>query len=215
MTAIEAVIFDMDGVLVDSEPLHTLAWQKLLDAQGCHLDAEFFLAWVGIPDRKLAEHLRTQRRTKLPVEELLFRKRNLYRILVSEELRPMPGVLEGLRSLHGMPLAVATSSARLEAYHTLTAVGLIGCFKSIVGAEDVLNHKPAPDVFLRAAELLGSEPVSCVVIEDSLSGVEAGRAAGCTVLAVSSTLPAEKLNRAHEVLPATSDAIRWILERTA
>ena len=180
-----AVIFDMDGVLFDSEPLHIRAWQAIMAPRGWDFEASWFLRWVGIPDWKLAGYLHDEFGMGASWEEVLQQKRMHYLAITSAELHPFPGVPEGLHALRarGIPIAVATSSNWENCRHTLNCTGLADYFPVQVTAEDVTKHKPEPDPFLRAAELLGTSPSQCTVIEDSppASAPHAPPVAWCSV----------------------------------
>ncbi len=211
-----AVIFDMDGVLFDSEPLHIRAWQAIMAPRGWTFEASWYLRWVGIPDWKFAAYLHGEFGLGATAAELLHLKREHYLAITSAELLPFPGVPEGLHALcaRGIPIAVATSSNRENSHHTLNCTGLAGYFPVLVSAEDVAKHKPEPDPFLRAAELLGTPPAQCTVIEDSPTGIRAARAAGCQVLGVTSSHDTANLAAADHIFPTTVEAIDWVLERT-
>jgi len=209
-----AVIFDMDGVLFDSEPLHIRAWQAGMGPLGFSVEPQWYLRWVGIPDWELAKYLHNEHGLGASDAELLALKREHYLRITAADLRPFAGVEEGLQQLvaRGTPVAVATSSNGEFCRHTLTCTGLLGYFPVRVAAEDVTAHKPAPDPFLRAAALLGTPPNACTVIEDSPTGIRAARAAGCRVLAVTSSYPAETLGEADEIFATTALAIQRVLE---
>ncbi len=205
----------MDGVLFDSEPIHIRAWQTLLMECRVTMPDEWFLQFVGIPDRETALHVATLSPGLPDAAELLARKRVHYRAITARELQPFPGVREGLHAVTalGVPLALATSSPRAEAEHVLTATELLGYFPIRVSIDDVVHPKPAPDPYLLAAERLGCSPTACTVIEDSPAGVAAARAAGCQVLAVTSSHAVEALAAAVCIFPTTADALAWVQTR--
>ena len=240
MPTTPAIIFDMDGVLVDSEPLHTRAWEQVFGVLGEPLGTRWFERWIGIADRLLAAEWAPRLNPPLAPADLVARKRAALRVLLQSELRAFPGVVEGVAAIrarlapgngqalppavarqplaaaagHGLspPLAVATSSARSEAELCLTVTGLRDSFPVVLSGDDVARLKPAPDLFLAAAAALGRPPATCWVIEDSRPGVAAARAAGCRVLAVTHTHPAADLAAAAErVFPTTAAAIAWLL----
>lgn len=208
-----AVIFDMDGVLFDSEPLHIRAWQAVTTPLGYQFASEWFLPWVGIPDWQVSDHLHREYGLGASGENLLQQKRTHYLRITAAELRAFDGVADGVRALlaRGIPIAVATSSNRENSRHTLACSGLDAFFPVLVSAEDVTRHKPAPDPFLLAAERLGVPAAQCIIIEDSPAGVQAGRAAGCTVLAVMSTHSTATLDDADHIFVSTAEAIAWAL----
>jgi HAD superfamily hydrolase (TIGR01509 family) len=209
-SAFRAVIFDLDGVLVDSEPLHGRAWTETLRRLDVPLAEDWFLDWIGIADPMLADHVMAAHRLPTTREELLARKRARYAALVTSELRAFPGVLEGVPNLVPAPLAIATSSSREDAVQSLQAAKLSDYFPTIVAAEDVARHKPDPLPYLHAAELLGVSPDACLVVEDSEAGIRAGRRAGCTVVGVTTSRDAAALAEAHVILPTMADAMHHI-----
>lgn len=181
---IRAVVFDLDGLLSDTERLHCKAYQQALDELGVELgEAEYAEHWIrsgkGIVDflklRELAHEPAAVRR----------RKASLYRALVTECVQPMPGAVELLRRLHGkMPLALATSAYGDDARCVLRALDIEKYFDVIVSSDDVRRVKPHPDLFLLAAKKLGVAPSECVVLEDAEKGILAAASAGMKVIAV-------------------------------
>jgi len=223
MDDVQAVILDMDGVLVDSEPLQARAWQEALAGLGLERQLGWFDSWIGIADSIMAEHLAERPELDRSPAELLELKRSRYKEIVAREMRLYPDLADRLQRLRaGLAergpaplLAVVTSSSRGEMQQTLLAVGLQDFFPVQVSADDVARLKPAPDPFLRAIELLGVAPAQCLVVEDSPTGVAAGLAAGCTVLAVLTTHTRDQLAAATHVVPDTAAALDWSLERLA
>ena len=210
---LRGVIFDLDGVLADTEPLHAEAWALVLEAEGVALNHEWFDTWIGIPDRQLAEHLAASGRIAIEPDVLLARKRERFRERVTAEIRPAPDLHAALDRLaaQNLGMGVATSSHRLDAHHTLHHAGFADRFAAVITAEDVTEPKPAPEAFVRAAAALGMPPAACAVIEDSPAGVRAAHAAGCHVVAVDTTHAASDLARAEHVFRDTPAAIAWVL----
>lgn len=195
------VIFDMDGVLCDTRLYHLRAFQELLEPHGLTLSAEQFQHLFGMENRKLIPHLFGQ---ELPEETVLERadwKEARYREIIGRDITLMAGVAELFAWLREQkrPTAVASSAPRANVEQILRTTGLIHQVDAYLGSEDVRRHKPHPDVFLTAAERIGVEPSTAWVIEDSLHGIEAGLAAGMTVLGVATTHPASELSPAHAV----------------
>ena len=146
-------------------------------------------------------------------EDLLEHKRRIFRRLIAEKLKPIPGSVEALTDLDSIPLGLATSSSRSEAELMLRILGVKDRFRTIVTSDDVKRSKPEPDSYRLAVRRLGVAPVCCVAIEDSAAGVQSARQAGLTVLAVTNSLPAEKLAAAHEIFASTAEAVGWIKAR--
>lgn len=177
----EAVIFDCDGVLADSEWASALAWQRTLESYGYHLSAQEFAGFIGTTDRDLAEAFGP--RLAIEPEIILRYANNQLRLILAgglEAFADAVGLLERLE----VPVAVASNSDRWRLDAVLSAAGLAGRFQVSVGANEVRHPKPAPDVYLRAAELLAVKPDRCLVIEDSPTGIAAAREAGMGVIAV-------------------------------
>jgi HAD superfamily hydrolase (TIGR01509 family) len=120
-----------------------------------------------------------------------------------------------LSELDSLPLGVATSSSRSEAEPMLRILGITDRFRAIVTSDEVKHSKPEPDSYLLAAERLGIAPEYCAAIEDSTTGVQSARQAGMTVLAVTNSLPAERLTAAHRIFASTAEAVEWIKTRVS
>jgi len=209
-----AVVFDMDGVMFDSEPLHIKAWQVVLGELGYECPSEIVTPCIGIPDYESAIVLQNHFHTPLSSEELLARKRAIYPEMAAAVIRPFPGVTDGLARLSArVPIALATSCNIPETELLLERTGLLPFFPVRVTAELVEKRKPAPDPFLKAMQLIGSRPEQTLAVEDSPTGITAARAAGCTVLGIASSHTPEQLADAHDIFATTGEALGWMLER--
>jgi len=183
-----AYLFDCDGTIVDSMPLHYVAWKTALAEWGCDFDEHLFYAWGGKPVDEIISTLNTMNGLKMPVAAVSTRKENLYFDLLSQ-LKPVPEVLEHIESMRGrIPFAVVSGSSRDSVIRSLTAVNLLDRFQTIVGAEDYIYSKPAPDAFLVAAARLGVAPEECLVFEDTELGIRAAIAAGMATVRVPSPM---------------------------
>lgn len=183
-TVASAVIFDMDGVLLDSEPLHEQVTKSVLAE--CGVTTAGGGPYVGMTTRESFAQI--CREFGLPHDPAELDARYTARVipLLRERAAPLPGVPDVLRALRarGLRLALASSSGLDVIEATLEGLGLRGLFETVVSAADLPRGKPAPDVFLEAARRLGVAPEACVVIEDSERGVQAARAAGMRCVAV-------------------------------
>lgn len=202
-----AVIFDMDGVIVDSEPRHERAFREIFQQMGYgETHGIDFHAYLGRSDRALWVDFIAKHRPSQPLEELLAWKQSHFLQMIERE-RPIfpevPSLVEKLGRTYR--LAVASGSLHPVISAVLAINDLRRHFPVVVSVQDVKRGKPDPDVFLRAAELMETEPAHCTVIEDAAAGVEAGRAAGMRVIAITNSLPGEKLRRAHHVVSSYAE----------
>jgi beta-phosphoglucomutase len=195
----EAILFDFDGVLVDSEPVHFECWREVLAPFGIDLDWEMYRTrFIGVSDLAMLEDLAKLRNPPLDVDVLWLeypRKRALFRARMADGSAITPAVRELLAALDGTPLAVVSSSGRDEIEPILTAAGVRSRFVALVCREDVTEYKPAPAPYLKAAELLGVRRP--LVVEDSVAGIASGKAAGFDVLEVPAAANMPDLLRAR------------------
>ena len=214
-----AVIFDMDGLLVESEPLYMRAWQQAASELGFRLTPAFYQGLIGIPETACSSLLVEEFGPNFSVSQFGDRWKQLWLKYVKDgELVPKPGACELLRSLRGaqVPVAVATSSARSDAELSLRKTNLGQFFSHIVTAEDVTAGKPSPEIYLLAASRLGVIPEHCLVLEDSPAGAVAGLSAGMSVIIVpdlvqpDSELSARSLLVAHDLREATPQVLRVV-----
>jgi HAD superfamily hydrolase (TIGR01509 family) len=202
-----AVIFDNDGLTLDTEHTWTRAESALYARYGTEFTLDHKREMLGTSGEKSA--LTMERHLGQPGrgDELRVELRDLvHGELDGAGVEPMPGVIELLDALaeHGLPLGLATNSGREFATRALRAAGLYERFAAVVSAEDVERPKPAPDVYLAAAAELGAEAAECVALEDSETGVAAAKAAGMTVVGVPS-FPGIDLAEADLVVPSLRD----------
>jgi HAD superfamily hydrolase (TIGR01509 family) len=179
-----AYLFDCDGTIADSMPLHYIAWKKALEEWNCEYEESLFYSWGGKPVRDIIAELNTMHGLNMPVEALAKRKEALY-LEQLPKLKAIPEVLEHIEAQHGrIPFAVVSGSRRESVVGSLTVLGLLDKFDIIVAAEDYKNGKPAPDAFLLAAKRLGVPAKDCLVFEDTALGIQAATAAGMTSVLV-------------------------------
>lgn len=192
-----AVIFDFDGVVIDSHDAHGRSWFALAGELGHQLTHETFVSTFGQRNESILPFLGwAEEGDRERIQHLGDRKEGLYReILRAEGIEPLPGVVALLKELKagGIPCAIGTSTPRANVECVLEITGLAEYFADIAASEDVSRGKPDPEVFLKAAAKLAAEPASCVVIEDAQVGIRAARAAGMKAVAVTTTHPAEAL----------------------
>ena len=204
--ALRAVLWDLDGTLVDSEEYHWLAWKQTMDAEGVAITYEDFVYTFGWRNDAILPRWLGERATPAEKIRIADAKEETYRALVrGGGLSALPGAAEWVSRLRdaGWKQSIASSAPRANVVAVLEAVGLQ--FDAIVGAEDVVHGKPAPDVFLAAAAKLGAEPANCVVVEDADAGVEAGRRAGARTIGISRGGKAQAADLVVESLTAIPD----------
>jgi len=198
---LSAVIWDMDGVIVDSGDIHFEAWQIILSSHQVPFSRETFDATFGMNNRDILKTLLTDRFTTTLFQTISVEKENLYRKLIPGRIELLTGVHTLLEQLHSAKIQQAVgSSAPMENIDAiLDSLHLRPFFKTTISAYNIPG-KPNPAVFLKAAEELNVSPYNCIVIEDSTSGVEAAKRAGMKCVAVLTTHPAEKLQNADLVV---------------
>jgi HAD superfamily hydrolase (TIGR01509 family) len=173
-----AYLFDCDGTIADSMPLHYTAWTNALGEWGCAFDEELFYAWGGKPAAEIISDLNDMQGLNMPVQDVAKRKERLYFDLLPQ-LKAVPEVVEHIEAQEGqIPFAVVSGSRRDSVTASLRALGLFEKFETIVCAGDYENSKPLPEPFLLAAERLGVAPEQCLVFEDTDLGIQAATAAG-------------------------------------
>ena len=189
------VIFDMDGVLVDSGRAHFEAWSELGDEIGVPFTPEFFQQTFGMHNGQILPLWLGERYDQSKLEELALRKETLYRQRAAATMLPLPGAIELVKALHqsGARLAVGSSGPLLNVALILQVLGIEPYFHALSTGDDVTHGKPHPEVFLVAAERLGLTSDRCVVVEDAPQGIEAARRAGMKVLAVTSSRSRQEL----------------------
>ena len=201
---IQAVVFDLDGLMVDSEPLARQAWRQLLAAHGHTLDEDTVNAILGLRLMDSARVVKRRYALPLTVDELAAERGRILLKLLPGNLKPMPGLRTLLAAIdaRGLRRAVATSSPAFYAPVALREIGVDG-FAALVTGDEVAAGKPAPDIYLAAAAALDLSPDRCLALEDSPNGVRAAKAAGMRCVAVPNALSAAlDLSQADLILPS-------------
>ena len=176
---IQGLIFDSDGTLIDTMPLHYLAWQETVQAVGSHFPEKLFYELAGVPSDKIAEILNEKFGYRLDPQQTAVEKERLFLESYLPKAKPIEPVVAIAKANKGqLPMAVATGGIPLVVQSALKVIGLENFFDAIVTSEDVANGKPAPDTFLEAARRLKVDPNACMVFEDSDLGLEAATRAG-------------------------------------
>ena len=196
------VIFDLDGVLVDTGWAHKQSWYDLAEKEGFSMTDEFFYSTFGMQNYQIIPMLLRRVAALDEVDRLSDWKEQRYREIIAEKLVPAEGAKSLLCDLksENFLLAVGSSAPRANLEFVLTRTDLKDYFDAYVSGEDVINGKPAPDTFFKAAEKLLLEAENCVVVEDAVQGVDAGKAAGMPVVAVTTTRSRADLQKADIIV---------------
>ncbi len=174
----KAIIFDCDGTLVDSMPVHFVAWHETMERYGISFSEDRFYSLGGVPSDRIVEMLASEQGITLDVVAVAHEKEQAFLDRI-EWLVPIEAVVEIVRQNRGIkPIAVASGGFRSIIQKQLLQIAMHDWFDAVVTAEDTAKHKPEPDVFLEAARRLGTAAEHCVVFEDADLGVEAARRAG-------------------------------------
>ncbi|QDX31112.1 fructose-1-phosphate/6-phosphogluconate phosphatase [Dickeya poaceiphila] len=180
----QGLIFDMDGTILDTESAHCQAWQQVLAKYGMSYDNNAMTALNGAPTWRIAEVILNHNQSDLDPHVLAAEKASLTETILMDTVQPLP-LIEVVKAYYGRrPMAVGTGSTHGLAERLLRHLGLRDYFSALVGADDVLRHKPFPDTFLRCAALIHVVPEHCVVFEDADFGIRAAASAGMDVIDV-------------------------------
>lgn len=198
----EAVIFDMDGVIVDNSKYHRLAWEQYIEKKGLHADKKKLYETYGMRNIELIKIIFGDGISQQEAEIIGKEKEQVYRDIYLEEIKPAKGLIPYLQFIKekNLKTAIATSACIENVDFTIDNLGIREYFDVIVSEKDVTEGKPHPDVYLKAAKKLGVSPTQCLVIEDAVAGVEAGKRAGAFVAAVTTTHLPSELNSADIII---------------
>lgn len=206
---IQGVIFDLDGVIIDSASAHLESWRRLAGKYRLDVGQRQFSDTFGRRNHDIIPLLWGRAPSQEQVERLSDEKEAVYRDLVRGRIASiaMPGAVSLIRDCHasGLRLAIGSSTPPENVELALSELGLTDCFRVRITSRDVTRGKPAPDVFLAAAEGIGVAPRECAVIEDAPAGIEAAIAAGCAAVGLTSHHSREHLIRAHLVVESLSE----------
>ena len=207
---IKAIVFDFDGVLADSEPLHLRSYQQVLSTLGVTLTRdEYYADYLGYDDQGVFTNLAAAHGFALDprrLELLIAEKGRAYDAIVASGDVLYPGAAACVAQLAaGFPLGIASGALRREIEAILRGARIDHHFRFIVASGDTPQSKPAPDPYRRAAELHGHAPQECLAIEDSRWGIESARAAGLRCIAVTHTYPADQLSMADRIVESLAE----------
>jgi HAD superfamily hydrolase (TIGR01509 family) len=213
---IKGILFDMDGVLVDSEPYICKAAIMMFEELGVKASPEDFNPFVGMGENRYIGGVAENHGVKVDIVKVKARTYEIYENIVKGQLSALPGAHSFIAECRrrGFRLALATSADTVKMRVNLREIGLPPeTFDSIVTGLDVVNKKPFPDIYVRAALMIGLKPEECLVVEDAASGIKAGKAAGCKCLGITSSFDARVLAGADWICTSLEDvpqeAINW------
>lgn len=189
MKKIKAVIFDMDGLMIDSEPLHVQAFNSVLEKYDKHLtEEENKRRYIGLSDEDQSQDIILRFGLPISTEELVLRKQAVFMKILKNQLIPQQGLMKLLKKLDqtGYKTAIASSSPKDVIRAVIEGLKIADFIDDYVSAEEVENGKPAPDIYLSAAKRLKVQPSECLVLEDAPRGVQAAKAAGMICFAIPS-----------------------------
>jgi beta-phosphoglucomutase family hydrolase len=218
----KGVIFDLDGVLIDSGWAHKQSWYDLAEKEGYQMSDDFFYSTFGMQNYQILPMLAGKELSDKKINEMSDWKEQRYRDIFSESIELSAGAETLFNELRreGFVLAIGSSTPKANLDLVMEKLNLEEYFKTVVSKEDVTNGKPAPDTFLAAAQKLALKPENCIVIEDSLPGVEAGKKAGMSVIALTTTRGRTELTEADIVVDGlielkTSDFVGLLEKKTS
>jgi beta-phosphoglucomutase len=198
-----AILFDMDGVIIDSNPFHKIALKAFCKQHGHDLtDEQLRLKIYGRTNKDWIPNLFGGNLSAEKIAQYGEEKEAMFREIYKDDVKPVTGLMQFLDTMMAqhVPMAIATSAPRSNVDFTLEHTHTEKYFKAILDEAFVTRGKPDPEIYLKTAAALGFNPQDCVVIEDSLSGVEAGKAAGCKVIGITTTHTPEELSNTDMVI---------------
>lgn len=212
----KAVLFDMDGVVVDNLPYHVDAWLLFCERHNIPLTREIFYRELnGMNSKDTFEWFYQKEMSRAEVEELEEEKEILYRGFYREHMKPAAGLVTFIKALraHGIKTALATSAGPGNIDFIVDGLGIRDQFDAIIGGAEVRKGKPDPEIYLKAAALVGVDPADCWVIEDSLQGIASGLNAGMQVVGITTSHTAEELAHTHWIAADFVDLFEHLQER--
>jgi HAD superfamily hydrolase (TIGR01509 family) len=205
---IKAIIFDMNGVIIDDEHIHEKAFQETVKDFGIHLTHKDYLSCcAGKTDRQGYLDIERETKVKLPIDKLLNKKSQMYIRLFPENKIAYKGVIKLIKDLSKQYIvALTSSSSRAEVDLIIDEFDIKNNFKTTISGDDMQNGKPNPEPYIKTVEILQVKPTECVVIEDSYNGIKSAKDAGCYCVAITTTHKREYLNGA-DIIVNTFDEI--------
>ncbi len=213
---IKGVLFDMDGVLVDSEPFICKAAVAMFSEMGHKVQEDDFLPFVGAGENRYLGGVAEKYGIKLDIDRAKKRTYEIYEEIIRGNMKPLPGAQEFIKKCRGkdLKIALATSADKTKMEANLKNMDIpLSVFDAAVNGLDIERKKPFPDIYLKAAQLIGVKPEECLVVEDAVNGIEAGKAAGAKCLALTSSFSREELSGAdwfaEDLSSAPDEVLNW------
>lgn len=213
---IKGVLFDMDGVLADSEPFICKAAIMMFSEIGLKVEPEDFKPFVGTGENRYIGGVAEKYNLIVDIEKVKERTYEIYRTIIKGNLKPLPGARRFVDSCtdRGFKLALATSADRVKMTANLNEIGIpVSKFQATVNGLDVVNKKPFPDIYIMAAGKIGLKSEECLVVEDAVSGIKAAKSAGCRCLAVATSFNRSRLHEADWICDSLKnvpeEALNW------
>lgn len=213
---IRGVLFDMDGVLADSEEYISRAAIRMFREHGIKAGPEDFIPFVGTGENSYIGGVAKKYGLKADIEKIKARTYEIYCEIIKGNLRPLPGAVEFVKEVlrRGLKTAVATSADAVKMTANLREIGMpASIFHATVNGLEVEKRKPSPDIYLKACEKTGLKPEECLVVEDAVSGIRAAKAAGCRCLALETSFHRSLLSEADWICKDLSEvpeqALKW------
>jgi beta-phosphoglucomutase family hydrolase len=215
MPELEAVIWDMDGVLADTAPHHFRAWRETFAKRGISFTEADFMRGFGVRNNVIIRNVLGEKTTDAEIETIAREKEATFRRIIGKDIKPLPGVLELLGQLYdrGFKMAIASSTVIENIRLIAGSLGIEKYFEAIITGHDVTKGKPDPQVFLKAAQRLGVSPANSIVFEDAVAGIKAAKRAGMHCVAITSTHSREKLAEADLVVDTPAEVSVKDLEK--
>ena len=199
----KAVIFDLDGTLIDNNEFHLKTWRKYLDQAGIKISEESYNAHInGRTNKDAIEFIFGRKMSEAEAMKYTLEKEAIYRRLYEPFIKPVDGLVDFLETLNiqEIPMAIATSGIQPNIDYMFDHIPIKKYFKEVVNSAHIKKGKPDPEIYLKTASLLHMKPADCLVFEDSVVGVASGKAAGMKVIALSTTHPEQELREADLII---------------
>jgi beta-phosphoglucomutase len=213
---IKGVLFDMDGVLADSEQYICKAAIMMFSEIGLNVNPLDFKPFVGTGENRYIGGVAEKYGFRVDIDKVKARTYEIYRSIIRGKLKPLPGAREMVDRCRksGLKLALATSADTVKMEANLTEIGIpSSSFNAVITGLDVENKKPSPDIYIRAAQMIGLQPEECLVVEDAVSGIKAAKSAGCRCLAVCTSFDGSLLSEAdwicESLINVPEEALNW------